>query len=334
MARTLVIGLTESGTRTTVNEDTFSLGGRVYPDMITGSEEESGKSAGYNQLFVVTQGVGGPGAGDLAGRIIQRTASDLVDLLGRYKNPDLNFDRFSRDLIKEAQIRVGSQVVPRNAVHPGASMALLLIDANVAHVLNIGETDIFLFRAGEIFLMSRQAEEDGQAPVLISSGQPLPPPQAYTTRHFGLQPGDLIILTSKGFRKGYSPRDFVEDLMSPDAFAASIRQAQIHSRSSDDSDSGTILAVKVRDLELSEPVEDSAASDMRRSIYHNGQPEAPIEAPAPARRKKQAPPADDRKTEIKKALRKRKIKTFFLFLLLGFLVGMAVILLVWFLILR
>jgi len=40
MARTLAIGLTESGTEMSVNEDTFSFDQHVYPDMITGAKKK------------------------------------------------------------------------------------------------------------------------------------------------------------------------------------------------------------------------------------------------------------------------------------------------------
>ena len=50
MARTLAIGLTESGTETAVNEDTCSFDQHIYPDMITGGEEKSAGSSDYTQL--------------------------------------------------------------------------------------------------------------------------------------------------------------------------------------------------------------------------------------------------------------------------------------------
>ncbi len=336
MARTFVIGLTESGKQTTVNEDTFSLGGRVYPDMITGTEEQTGSSSGYNQLYLVTQGVGGPGAGDLAGRIIQRTASDLTDLLGRYQSPDLNFQKFSRDLVKEAHSRVLSQLKPRGDGTAGASMALLLIDANAAYILNLGETDIFLFRGGELFHLSCPAGNTSKRqPALIGDGSTAPPPADMITQKVDLKPGDMILLTSKGFRKGYHPRQLIGDLSSPDAFAASIRQAQIHSRQGDDSLSGTILAVKVRDLELTEPGLEVPGSELRKTIYHNGILDDSLDENKQGKAKdRKKVNGDEGMAKVKKEKRKRNVRTFFLFLLLGFLVGLAAILFVWFLILR
>ena len=128
-----------------------------------------------------------------------------------------------------------------------------------------------------------------------------------------------------------------EDLASPDAFAATIRQAQIHSRQSDDSVDGTVLAIKVRDLELAPPGQGLAESDLRRSIYHNGQDEDlgddTEEACDSAKGLKQSDSQEldeeTMKKAVKKEKRKRNWKTFLLFLLLGFLIGSAVILLIW-----
>lgn len=335
MARTLVIGLTESGKQTTVNEDTFSLGGRVYPDMITGSEEQSGNSDRYNQLYLVTQGEGGPGAGDLAGRIVQRTAGDLTELLGRYQSPDLNFDKFSRDLVREAHTRVLNQIKPRGSEPAGTSLALLLIDANAAYLLNIGKTDIFLFRKRELFHLScPPSGSNDRADILIGDQRAAMPPATMTTRKVDLQPGDVLLLTSEGFRRGYKPRDLIDDLGSPDAFAASIRQAQIHSRQADDTMSGTILAVKVRDLGLSEPVGETPDSQNRKTIYYDGREETADMNQAPARKSRAATKGGDDMARQKKEKRGRKVKTFFLFVLLGFLIGLAAILFVWFLILK
>lgn len=337
MARTFVIGLTESGSRTTVNEDTFSLGGRVYPDMITGSEEESGQSSAYSQLYVVTQGHGGPGAGDLAGRIIQRSAMDLSDLLSNYKQPSLDFRAFSQDLIREAHERVIRQIRPKNGIEPGASMALLLVDANTASLLNVGETDIFLFRDGKLMqpsLESGDADRDSSWYIGNKSSR-MVPAAALSIKQFALRPGDIILLTTGGFNQGYSGLHLSEDLASPDAFAASIRQAQINSRLVDPTANGTVLAVKVRDLELNTPEDRIPEKDVRRTIYHDDAADEAAFAPEPPARKVRpdAPKEESMATKEKKLRRKRNMKTFWLSLFMGFLAGLALILLVWYLIL-
>ena len=50
---------------------------------------------------------------------------DLVDLIGSYKQPELGFQKFCSDLIKEAHARVTRQIKPRDNGYSGASKALL-----------------------------------------------------------------------------------------------------------------------------------------------------------------------------------------------------------------
>lgn len=72
MARIMVIDLTESGTKTEVNEDSFCCVGHVYPNMITGSDEQTLGAFNYTQVNVVTQMFSRSGADDPASRITQR----------------------------------------------------------------------------------------------------------------------------------------------------------------------------------------------------------------------------------------------------------------------
>lgn len=341
MARTLIIGLTESGKKSRVNEDSFSLGGRVYPDMITGSEERSGKSAAYTQLYAVTQGYGGSGAGDLAGRIVQRTAMDLAEGLAAYKQPDLDFCSLASAIVHEAHHRIHRQIKPKGGENPGSSLALLLIDANIAYILNVGQTGIYLFRDNKLMKPSLDLVEKGSRPEwLIGQGEIPPLSCPMIMKQFRLRAGDIILLASQGFSQAYPEETLASDLASPDAFAATIRQAQINSRQGDNTLDGTILAVKVRDLELSLPGKDVLELENRRTLYQyedtsqadrEGNPENDLPISWPTK-SDEADPEKTKKAE-KKLRRKRNLKTFFLFLLLGFLIGMAFILLVWYLIL-
>ena len=91
-------------------------------------------------------------------------------------------------------------------------------------------------------------------------------------KRFDLTAGDVILLTTGGFHKGIHHTSLARDLASADAFAANVRQAHIHSRQADNTVNGTILAIKVRDLELLEP-DDLATKNMERyQIYHGAAP--------------------------------------------------------------
>lgn len=349
MARTLAIGLTESGTEMSVNEDTFSFDQHVYPDMITGGEEKSSGSSDYTQLFVVTQGVGGPGAGDLAGRILQRASRDMLRHITDYKKPELDFKTFADDLMTLAHARLRGRMARRGKPY-GVSFALLLIDANMAYVMNVGETGLLLFRRGRLlqiskFSVSQNREQDdvfhSDEVTTLNNGLPrdilrsdiVPAPN--TLKRFALEAGDIILLTSSGFFDNYNLSDLTLNLAPTDAFAATIRQAQIDSGMRDRSNNRTVLAVKVRDLSLETP---RLISEDRRSEsavetqlddardYVSSQPQKK----APRRRMKTAPmTAEDSETS-----RSKPWKTFLLNLLAGFLAGLAIIMVIWYFVVR
>jgi serine/threonine protein phosphatase PrpC len=368
MARTMVIGLTESGANAKINEDSFSCGDRVYPDMITGSEEQSLGASDYTQVYIVTQGFGGSGAGDLAGRIIQRVTKDFVAQLDNYKLPELDFYRFSHELIQETHLRVLDQIAPRADQGVGASFALLLIDANTAYILNVGDTKIHLYRDNELYSLIDPYDAQTESDLSIYIGDPratfeLPVPN--TMKRFDLETSDIILLATEGFHTNFHHSQLAEDIAAPDAFAANIRLAQLHSRQADNSENGTVLAIKVRDLELVEP-DDAAQKNVERiqKSYGSQAPENGTSANVRRRRRNakdkypefgQEPTSSqdvinvqrennsngrngndymDTADQVRKSRIKRELKTFGLSLLAGFLIGMAVILVVWFVILK
>jgi len=152
MARTMVIGLTESGANAKVNEDSFSCRRPRLPRHDHGPARSSRSAHPTIRKYTSShRGFGGSGAGDLAGRIIQRVTKDFVAQLDNYKLPELDFYRFSHELIQETHLRVLDQIAPRADQGVGASFALLLIDANTAYILNVGDTKIHLYRDNELY---------------------------------------------------------------------------------------------------------------------------------------------------------------------------------------
>ncbi len=351
MARTLAIGLTESGTEMSVNEDTFSFDQHVYPDMITGGEEKSTGSSDYTQLFVVTQGVGGSGAGDLAGRIFQRASRDMLQHISDYKIPELDFKHYADDLLTLAHAHLRGRMARRGKAY-GVSFALLLIDANTAYVMNVGETGLLLYRNGRLLQISKPSTDksvqedvfhpyeathraDGELPRDVLRADIVPTPN--TLKRFTLEAGDIILLTSSGFFDNFDVLDLAHDLEAPDAFAATIRQAQIDSGIRDRRNNRTILAVKVRDLSLEapqlsargrgvKPVAEPQRSEARE--YASPQPDDQV---SNSRLKTDPDSKAPRSAESRK---KKPLKTFLLSLLAGFLVGLAIIMVIWYIVIH
>lgn len=313
MPRTLVIGLTESGTRTTINEDTFTCGGRTYPDMITGSEEQTAGDNDDVQLYMVTRGVGGSGAGDLAGRIAQRVGHDMTDALVASGHRAMDIRRFADAFAADVHQRVIRNIAPRGDLRIGTACALVLLLHDQAYCVNVGATRIYLFRENRL----RRLTQDDAHEILLGDRQLPAIPSPDTVLQLDIRPGDIFLLCTPGFSDGFDEETMERDLASPDAFAATIRQLQIDSRSADSTENGTLLGVKVRDLNV--PLD-----------VHPPKSVMPMSAPAPAPMPPEGPPPMPPKPKKKKS----NVKTFLLSLLMGFLIGLAIFLIVWFIILR
>lgn len=333
MARTLMIGLTESGQETKINEDAFLCGGRIYPDMLGGNEEQSISSGKYHQLYMVAEGFGGPGAGDLASRMILRIGNQMLDQIDDYKNPDFDFKLFTQDLLAQAHSSIKEMVSSKFSHEVGCSFAMLLIDANSCYTLNVGNTTINLSRNGKIYRLTEKAKSEIPEQYLGKlSCETLPLPDSMNKSD--LQPGDVFVLSSSGFNKNYRSKDLRDDLSKQDAFAAIVRQAQINSGARDKGPNRTIVAVKTLDLQLELPQGPSPVEAERKRVFSG---ETPSEE-------------DIQKTEVEMdnynrysnefdsdfvqaPTGKQKAGVFFRSLLLGFVLGLAILLIAWFFIL-
>ncbi|MDD4324527.1 MAG: hypothetical protein PHR37_06825, partial [Eubacteriales bacterium] len=215
----------------------------------------------------------------------------------------------------------------------GCSFAMLLIDANTCYTLNVGSTTINLYRNGQIYRLTEKSASDIPEEYLgnLATGS-LPLPD--TMNKSELQPGDVYVLSSSGFNKNYRSKDLRDDLSKQDAFAATIRQAQINSGARDIGPNRTVVAVKALDLQLELPQGPSPIEAERKRVF-SGETAVDTEL-------------DDTEDNMDKYDRysketddgavpapsgKQKAGVFFKSLLLGFVLGLAILLIVWFFIL-
>lgn len=333
MARTLMIGLTESGQETKINEDAFLCGGRIYPDMIRGKEEQSLSSGKYHQLYMVAEGFGGPGAGDLASRMVLRIGNQMLDQIENYKHPELDFKKFTRDLLSQAHSAITEMVSSKFKHEVGCSFAMILIDANTCYTLNVGNTTINLYRNDKIYRLTEKVKEDIPQEYLGNiSIDSLPLPD--TMKKSELQPGDVFVLSSSGFNRNYRSRDLRDDLSKQDAFAATIRLAQGNSGARDPTPNRTIVAVKTLDLQLELPQGPSPVEAERRRVFNaeNNLEEEYIKVNKNMD-KSYINSNDGDISTMRNPSGREKAGVFFKSLLLGFLIGLAILLIVWFFIL-
>lgn len=375
-----MIGLTGSGLNRKVNEDTFSCQGRIYPDMISGHEEKSIGSSDYNQLYIVTEGFGGPAIGDLSGRVAQALALEMSERLDLYRGDEFDFIGFSRDYLIEADQRIKIQIRNKTDQPGGISLCLLLIDGNDAYILNLGNTASFLFRDEELLRLTKpNMLADGNPSIWLGQGSPIAVSDYEpVTRRLVLTPGDIILMTTRSVYSAYAAADLRQSFLSPDAFVGTIRAIHEESLSFNETENHTTVAVKIQNLEHSEPasipIENSEYQHIMQNPYqrppeeynkqkkaiayniydqipednwHNKDYRSASRAATVAQeysRMKQnnnkfdvlqenydinyhhAPDADNKSRE-------NPFATFFRFLLLGFLIGLVILLIIWFFVL-
>jgi serine/threonine protein phosphatase PrpC len=208
---------TDTGPVRDNNEDNFFV------------EEESG-------LFVVADGMGGHAAGEIASRI----AVDTLRLLLRGdQDPDeTRLDRTVQDpadalrerlryAMNQASARLRKEALANAAWSGmGTTLCVLLIEADQAHVAHVGDSRIYLVRAGQIQRLTRDhtvVQQEIDAGRLTAEMARLVPHRNLLTQSVGyhgpvepdtstraLEPGDIFILCSDGMTDPFEDQQIAE----------------------------------------------------------------------------------------------------------------------------
>lgn len=185
-------------------------GGREYNEDALGECE----AVGALRLFVLADGVGGHGGGDVASRVAVQAA------LAAFRQ----LPEFSTDTLRRCIVRAHQAVVERQSSEPGlahmaSTIALVLVSYQRSQALlgNLGDSRCYVFRGDEVKAQSRdhslvqsfidaglypakRLREHPQRNVLYASlganeGQALP---YLSSEPVALQPGDGLLLCSDG----------------------------------------------------------------------------------------------------------------------------------------
>ena len=172
--------------------------------------------AGERLLAVVADGVGGQDYGEYASRRAVETINSL-----------LQNQRVSQVALERATLRANDAVCALHDRRPGAmtTIAVLWLDGGCAWALNVGDTRIYQFRAGDIVY---QSVDHSVAQLAAAAGE-LPRSEIRTHRDrnklfrvLGMQPaprmavsrlevrpGDRLLICSDGFWEGILERDML-----------------------------------------------------------------------------------------------------------------------------
>ncbi len=200
-----VWGMTDKGRRREGNEDA------VYPE--TGAEffhPAGDKLAAKGQLLVVADGMGGAQAGGEASRWAIRVAVERY-----YDTPGDSLGVNLKSAIETANNSLYQYLRSTNVEEAGCTMTAAVIHNGLLHVVNVGDSRVYLLRSGQITQLTRdhtvtQAKVDQG--LLAPEKAKLDPERNVVTRSLGTRPevradlfpplplaaGDSVLLCSDG----------------------------------------------------------------------------------------------------------------------------------------
>lgn len=347
MASTIAYGLTESGGNLHVNEDALYLAGRIKPELIGGREVESGRFTDRRQLFLVTDGFGGPGAGDLAGRLVFQVAAQHLQRIPADPETPFDFPRWVRELMAESDRRISQELQSRSFGQAGCSVGLLFLIDSFAYTMTLGSASVYLCRGGDIYLQAAPQESENNMPLIhLGKRRDNDVPVAQNIKKVDLQKDDQFLLLTDGAYRHVTAAEIRAALTDQQAFTTVMDKLFDLAGNRAEAENKTMLAVRVTDVDDADVSADINAehaqyrrpSDRDVERFSRAHREAvydkPQRSPLPpeprdyrradeSRQRAQAPRGD---TPVKGSL----VGTFLKSLLLGFLIGLAIMLTVWF----
>lgn len=365
MANTLVYGLTASGTALPANEDAFYLSGSIRPELLGGQEQQSVKYIDRHQLFLVADGFGGPGAGDLAARIVFQVANQAFDRLTD-DDADFDFSSWVKQLMAEADRRIEKDLQTRAFGRAGCSVAMLLLIDDVAYTMSLGSASVYVLRGGQLYVQAAPQEDENGVPLIhLGKRQVDDVPVAQNIKKLDLLADDQFFLMTDGVYRTLSLPELREAVTVENSFKVRVEALFASAVAKNDRDNKTLVAVKVQEARPYAKVpntrdnEDHSAfkrpdgdelaafSKVHRGANYGREYEPysdPVNRAVEYAHDDNAMTEPRRRSDVsyKKSENKRSraaaepeergglVSTFFKSLLLGLLIGLAIMLTLWF----
>ncbi len=217
MAKTLAGALLQKGQASVINQDNLYLIDRWVSGRQRAGWEGSLLSDQPLQFYAVAGGAGGPDLGDLAAE----TALTVLDQEQRRQlEEDFVFAEFARDYVDRAASVLGRLLEPYFGQLVGTSLSLLVLDKTAAYTVNLGPSQIYLWRSGEIFCLSEPEIATASYRLLGPSAEPV---RAEHMTRTALLPGDIFLLATSGLTDVLPMEQLEELLGQPQPFADKAR---------------------------------------------------------------------------------------------------------------
>jgi serine/threonine protein phosphatase PrpC len=257
--------VTDSGHARHINEDTLYLAGKIRPEEMRGHEIAKGRSSERQQMFLVADGFGGPGIGDLAGRIVTQVARMAEQRLAEDPRLDIDFPTFARELLTEADRRIQHELLNRTHEEAGCSLALLLMRDEYAYSLGVGNAIVYLVRNGEPYIqIAPQSDANNEPALHLGQRADDSVPVLRNVRKVKMAPGDVFAIATDGLYEQVTPAEVAAILSDARSFTARVTELYNTAATRSDEDDRTLLAVQVVSLDHDVP---SVAALPEHSAY-------------------------------------------------------------------
>lgn len=252
----IAAGITKAGAQKNINEDSFQCMRKIFPDTLDRSEVQIGKALDHWQIYSVTDGMGGSGVGDIAGRLVQELLINHISNLNTQNPQNFDFAKFSDQYLKAVNAHLKERLARYKDKRVGCSLAFVLVNGSKAYTFSIGTNRIYFIRNNHIYRMTKDHRRKGsKEPALylgnFSDSSYLTPQNLNQVK---LQEGDKILLVSDGFYQNYNDQEILEKVQQSDTFIRSMLFYEKQLEEKNIVDDHTILALQIEKVEeLSAP---------------------------------------------------------------------------------
>lgn len=250
--------MTQAGTSKRVNEDSFQIAGRIYPDTLNAREQKLNASDNYWQLYSITDGLGGAGVGDIASRLVQSFLVELQEDFPLLDPYGFDFSSYIQEFVNRTDYALQRRLTPIPNQQVGSSLALILFAGDTCYTMSIGSCRIYLHRDRKLYRMSVDhvlTDDPDSRPLLYLGHHPGQGQiRAQNLKRMQIKAGDEFYLMTDGVTCSLSDEDIKWVLDKPSPIQSYVESLFLNARRYDARDNQTILGLRVDSLRaFSEP---------------------------------------------------------------------------------
>lgn len=242
--------MTQAGTARRLNEDSFQLQGRIYPDTLNSREQKIDESDDYWQIFAVTDGMGGAGVGDIASRVVQSYLMELRSDFSLLDPYSFSFAAYIQDFLTKADQGLQMRLRKQADQPVGCSLALLMLAGETCYTMAVGSCRIYLYRDGYLYRMTEDHvlnDDASDRPLLFLGNHPgIHQLRAQNLKHMQVQAGDHFFLCTDGMTNALDDEDIKWVLGKTSPIQTYVESLFQNARRYDARDNQTILGLKIK----------------------------------------------------------------------------------------